>query len=213
MSITIKESVSTKKGKTGMIYDEMISNIESFKNFSFSRFGDGELNCMRGKQGYNCDKHEYFPDLGVALNKVWNNPKGIIAMQSLGYRIHKSWLGKHRWPDADVLHHASMAGDLERFMDVLKDRMVIVVGGPHLRALGVDDHFIEVNKRNAWKGYADMLNALRKCVFRNDVVLYSCGMMAEVLINDLYRENITESDAGSVVEPYVGSKSRKYHYD
>ena len=206
------KGISFDSKRIGMTYAEIIHNIESFTNFSWSRFGDGELNCMRGKPGVNCDGHEYFRDLGMALRSVWVNPKGVIAMQSLGYKIHKSWLGEHRWPDADILHHASRHDELELFMDALADRTVIIVGPTHLKKLCLADHFITVGKRNAWRQFDETLKAIKKIVHRNDVILYSCGMMAEVLIHAVYSDSITQIDTGSVFDPYVGVKSREYHY-
>ena len=46
--------------------------IENNQNFSFIKFGDGEFFCMMGKEGTNCDNHNYSPELGRKLIDAWN---------------------------------------------------------------------------------------------------------------------------------------------
>jgi hypothetical protein len=46
--------------------------INNNNNFSFIKFGDGELYCMMGAPGQNCDKHPYSPELGNKLIDAWN---------------------------------------------------------------------------------------------------------------------------------------------
>lgn len=46
---------------------EMTEKIKEKDNFSLVRFGDGELFCMMGKEGANCDNHPYTPELGDKL--------------------------------------------------------------------------------------------------------------------------------------------------
>jgi len=41
-------------------------------NFSFIKFGDGELFCMMGANGQNCDQHPYSPGLKEKLLNAWN---------------------------------------------------------------------------------------------------------------------------------------------
>lgn len=194
-----------------MTYDELISNLKEGTNFSFSRFGDGELACMFGKTGANCDGHTYFPDLGKALFNTWINPKGIIGMQRYGYNMYKDDLGPNRWPDADVLHRASIRGELNRFCETLYDRHVILVGPEHLRPMKWINIFIEVPLKNAWIKYDHILERIQYNVKDHCIVLYCCGMMAEILIWEMFSDRFTQVDTGSVFDPYCGVKSRTYH--
>jgi len=164
---------------------------------------------MFGKKGANCDGHTYFPDLRERLCKAWDYPKGIIAVQRLGWEIYRDRLGENDLADADILHRASIKGELDLFLDQLKD--VILVGPKHLRKMTIYRDFVEVNTRNAWLSYSDTLEEVNRLVQPGDVVLYCCGMMAEVLIHDMYAEDITQIDCGSVFDPYVGVNSRQYH--
>ena len=46
--------------------------INSLTNFTFVKFGDGELFCMMGMMGENCDRHPYSPGLAQKLHNAWN---------------------------------------------------------------------------------------------------------------------------------------------
>ena len=43
------------------------NNIVNNYNFSHIKFGDGEIECMRGSKGENCDHHPYSKELGDKL--------------------------------------------------------------------------------------------------------------------------------------------------
>ena len=194
-----------------MTYQELISKLNNRENFSFSRFGDGEFACMLGKSGANCDGHEYFPDLGERLNQAWNEPKGIVGTQRYGQAMYPQFT--HTGIDADILHKASIAGELVEFLNALDRVNFILVGPSHLRRLYIPkpDHFIEVPTKNAWRDYSRIQAEVLMASAPDDVVLYCCGMMAEVLIWDMYSDDFTQIDCGSVFDPYVGVNSRQYH--
>lgn len=46
--------------------------IRNNNNFSFVKFGDGELYCMMGASGQNCDQHPYTAELKTKLINAWN---------------------------------------------------------------------------------------------------------------------------------------------
>ena len=165
---------------------------------------------MFGKQGANCDNHTYFPDLRIALNRAWLDHKGIIAVQRYGYEIYKQRLGENFWPSADILHHASIKGELAPFIEALEGRKVIMVGPKHLHSLGFK--MVYVPLKNAWTKYEALKAIVKSHIEPGCVVLYSCGMMAEVFINELYSTKFTQIDTGSVFDPYCGVRSRRYHF-
>lgn len=202
------------KYKTEMNYYELVLRLNTRKQFSFSRFGDGEFACMFERGDQNCDGHLYFKSLGLALNAVIQDPKGVMGLQSLGYGIFKDKIDKLKieWVDADIMHQASIDGELSQMIYALKHRNVTMVGPNHLRELTFYDRFIEVPLRNAWLDHKFILKEIDKITLPGHVIVYSCGMMAEVLIHEMYSERITQIDAGSVFDPYCGVKSRKYHY-
>ena len=73
-------------------YSDIVEKITHKERFDFGRYGDGELEGMFHKRGrpMNSDLHRYFPDMGKALIKVWEDGmKGedyFLGMQNLGYR-------------------------------------------------------------------------------------------------------------------------------
>ncbi|KKK48173.1 hypothetical protein LCGC14_3147820 [marine sediment metagenome] len=198
-----------------MTYKDIIHNLDNGIDFSFSRFGDGEMFCMEGKEGMNCDRHKYFPDLGKALRNVLNDPKGVMALLPNGDKLRT--LYDIDWADGRCFCDASIRGDLERFTDALIDKYVIVVGPLHLYELNFFNWFIQVPTRNAWLEYDRIKKELKPHntipVTPGNVIIYACGMMAPVLIHDLYREDITQIDVGAVFDPYCGVYSRLYHKD
>jgi hypothetical protein len=97
-------------------------------------------------------------------------------------------------------------------MDILKEKWIILVGPTHLLELNISTLFCRVPMLNAWRIHNDILDALKLNANPGTVVLYCCGMMAEVLIHEMYSESITQIDCGSVFDPYVGVKSRQYHH-
>ena len=190
-----------------MTYNDIITALINGDNFSFSRFGDGEMYCANGQQGTNCDGHEYFADLGEALNRVLNDPRGVMGLMDKAQALKD----RLAWVDGTILVKASVSGELHRFERALNGRDTIMVGPAHLRKLTFYSSFIEVPLKNAWKDHNAIRRKIEKVVWPECVVVYACGMMAPVLIWELYREDFSQIDAGAVFDPYCGVKSRQYH--
>jgi hypothetical protein len=200
-------------------YRTICQNIEDKIPFKFARYGDGEINCMNGKRGHNCDMHEYFPDMGVRLiESISVEPDYMVGIQPLSVEhlgaSVQNYFGGFDLYNADVLHNASIESRMTRFIQALENRYVILVGPPHLANLFDEMVHIVISPLNAWLDYESIRAELD---FQLDsapdpVVLLCCGMMAEVLIHDFCEETITMIDTGSVFDPYMGVKSRKYHH-
>ena len=77
-------------------YEDLVDNLKNGINFSFSRAGDGEANCMLGaskgqSNKQNCDNHKYFPSLGKRLREIIKSkPKYIYGFQSLMLNLRKN---------------------------------------------------------------------------------------------------------------------------
>jgi hypothetical protein len=201
-----------------MNYEEHLSKIRNKEKYSFSRWGDGEWACLLGKQGMNCDKHTYFPDMGGRLfNVLKSKPNYYIGLQSLAHRIYRDAIDRItnkcslNWVGSDVFHRASMKGRLNELFDALDGRNVILVGGSHLKGFK-DWGFIEVPSVNCWLEHDRVLDDLKKTIKEDDVVLFCASMMSNVLIDELHGV-ATLIDMGSVFDPYVNVNSRKYHKD
>lgn len=203
-------------------YTRIVDDLKSNKAFKFSRFGDGEWNCIFGKLGVNCDGHKYFPELGTALRKVvLSEPNYTVGLQPLSMSYDrteqiKEFCGglKINWVNADVLHNASIDGELDKFVNALRGRYVILVGPAHLSSFFVNCVHILTLPLNCWIEYEAIQQQIAFHIegVNNAVVLFAASMMSEVLIHDFADYPHTFIDIGSVLDPYCGVNSRRYHY-
>lgn len=200
-----------------MTFEEHLEKLKNKEQYSFSRWGDGEWACLLNKQGQNCDRHIYFTDMGKRLREILESkPNYYIGLQNLAYRLHKDVIDKYtngyklNWVKSDIFHNASSNKRLNELFEVLKDRNVILVGGGHLKGFN-DYSFVEIPRLNCWLSYKDTLEKLLN-IQKDDVVLFCASMMSNVLIDDLHSK-ATLMDLGSVLDPYVNVKSRKYHFN
>lgn len=197
-------------------YERILSMLKEGKNFKFARYGDGEINAMTGKNGRNCDGHEYFPELGLRLvESIQHEPNYMVGIQPLSVsHLSKevaAYFDGFRLYNADVLHSASIDGVLERFFNALEGRYIILVGPPHLADL-FDAVHIVIPQINCWLHYEKIKEQLSFHLKEDAVVLLCASMMSEVLISDFKDYNCTMIDAGSVFDPYANVYSRKYHH-
>jgi hypothetical protein len=200
-------------------YRVMLDNLKSNKVFKFARYGDGEIYCMSGKVGHNCDKHTYFPDLGVELiDSIQREPDYMVGIQPLSVdhlpkEVNYYFGDFRKLYNADVLHNASIEGKLNEFLGALAGRYIILVGPFHLADLFKSCVHIVIPSVNCWTEYE---NVKQQIEFHTDgvnnaVVLLASSMMSEVLISDFADYHHTFIDVGSVLDPYAGVKSRRYH--
>lgn len=205
-------------------FDNICTMLREGRPFAFSRFGDGEFNAIFGEEGANSDGHRYFPDLGRRLREiVERKPQYLMGLQTHAVMVHgarpiRALSPGVQWVLADSLHNASMEGQLGRFFGALDGREILLVGAPHHQRLaeGRSWQFAEVALGDCWPQYDSLRATLEpKAVTNERVFLFCASMTANVLIDDLYRQNPrnTYIDAGSVFDPYVGVNSRLYHHE
>lgn len=197
-------------------YENMINNLREVRNFKFARYGDGEINAMTGKQGRNCDGHQYFRDLGARLvETVQQEPSYMVGIQPLSVSHLRNEVDGYfegfKLYNADVLHSASIDGVLDKFFHALEGRYLILVGPPHLAGL-FDCVHIVIPQINCWLSYENIKEQLEFHIKDDAVVLLCASMMSEILISDLKHKECTMIDVGSCLDPYAGVRSRKYHY-
>ncbi len=206
-------------------YALMLHSIEEGHNFKFARYGDGEAICMLqvpGKEG-NCDGHQYFPSLGASLRESFSE-KVMCGIQPLllTSKYAEDFMkiaDKHLtggYFNADVLHNASIDLKLSHFLESIhkSERPLIVVGPPILKALFMDPiQYIEIPYIDCWISHDKTKKALAKSITENCIVLLCASMESEVLIKEFEETECTMIDCGSVFMPFVGIKSRKYHFN
>lgn len=201
-------------------YSNMVDSLKNGKAFKFARYGDGEIYCMKGKNGKNCDNHTYFPELGAALRQsVTEEPGYMVGIQPLSISHIPgdvdSFFGHFkRLYNADTLHNASIDGILKQFMRALDGRYVILVGPTHLDSLFHSCVHIVTVPVNCWLQYEAIRQQIEFHIdgVNNAVVLLAASMMSEVLISNFDDYPHTFIDCGSVFDPYTGVNSRKYHH-
>lgn len=206
----------------GMTYSKIVDLLKSQKPFKFSRFGDGEWNCIFNKAGQNCDGHKYFPELGASLRRViLSEPEYLVGIQPLSMSYERTDQIKDfckglkiNWVNADVLHNASIDGKLDQFVNALKGRYIVLVGPVHLANFFVNGVHIIIPNQNCWLEYENIRQQIEFHIegVNNAVVLLAASMMAEVLLDDFSDYHHTFIDIGSVFDPYCGVKSRRYHH-
>ena len=198
-------------------YMRICANLNSRTEFKFARYGDGEFNCMFGKPGRNCDLHEYFPDMGTRLMKSLLRANYMVGIQPLALTLYRERIvplitGLDVY-NSDALHNASIDGCLNMFTNALEGRYVILVGPVHLSTFDAGVHII-IPSVNCWTEYENIRQQIAFHIdgVNNAVVLLAASMMSEVLIDDFADEPHTFIDIGSVLDPYFGVKSRRYHH-
>lgn len=213
-------------------YDDMVNLIRLQVPFTFARYGDGEWNAMTYKDGANCDGHKYFPDMGERLRDiVYSEPKYMMGIQPLTLSHYADKLRPIvdpldiQWVNADCLHDASIDGRLSGILDAINEsyhEKVIVVAPERLHAplyanlLPSMIRFISVPLENCWTEYSRIRDELFATLDIDEgfCVLVCASMMANVLVHDaheIYGEDNTFIDAGSVFDPHCGFKTRSYH--
>lgn len=204
-------------------FETMCLDITTGRPFKFARYGDGEFFCMNGRQGHNCDGHEYFPELGKRLKKAaLRADHYMVGIQPLSIsqkiNLHE-YFADAQYYNADVLHNASIKGRLWQFYDrAFETKSVVLVGPKHLLDLskrtGSPKSFIEISPLNCWTEYFKTCQSIATALrgINNPIVLLCASMMSEVIIDQFrHHEDLTIIDCGSVFDPYCHVKSRRYH--
>ena len=209
-----------------LTYKDLVDRLQRRKPTTFSRFGDGEFNCIFGdpKAPPNVDGHAYYPDLGKRLREILEStPNYFIGIQPMARHAFAPPHPNSKtfdalvapYPtDADMLHRASIRRLLTFFFDVLRGRKVLIIGPPHLKDLKVFPfQFLPIPAKNCWLSYPSMLRAAQTWQCPLSVVLVCAGMPAKCLIHDLWKHNPqgTYIDCGSLLDPFAGVLSRTYH--
>lgn len=200
------------------VFDLICEKLRNREQFSFARYGDGEWNAIYGKQGANCDGHEYFPDMGKRLREiVESKPKYMMGLQPLTVaserivQIQKDFPGID-WIDADSIHNASIDGRTEELFNVIRPQDSLIIGPRHMSDEFTTD-FILIQSINCWLEVESTIHKIHSWIMgkQRPVIFLCASMMSEVLIDEFHQE-ATLIDLGSVLDPYCGVKSRRYHH-
>ena len=154
-------------------YERILNYLKYGYNFKFARYGDGEFNAIFGKKGQNCDGHQYFPDLGERLKKSFSKHV-ITGIQPLALTLPYAnealkLVEGCDLVNTDVLHNASIDGELYNFLEILKNKDVVCVGPTHL--MGLFDQMILIPDKNCWLEYERIRENIRFMIEADKVVI------------------------------------------
>jgi len=205
-----------------LTFHQIVDKLQKLEPFHFARVGDGEMMCMAGKQGKNCDDHKYFVDLGQALRTIYKKEQDyFVGLQPVKHGLFTDFdKYPQQWCNADVLHDASIKGWMPALFHALSNRNVVMIGNHSLAKLNFINVMVEIPKKNAWQKRQEIWSHLKQIINEHFdkklVLLFSAGMMSGVLIDEIANNEqinrlVTTIDTGSLFDPYVGKATRSYH--
>ena len=199
------------------------------ENFTFVKYGDGEILCMIGGKGKNCDHHPYSEKLRKELEKSFVKLLRFYDDVYLAewvdnlVKTRESYINvnglKPKFADYEcflTLKENLNDKKLLNFYTLLKNtkRKKIFVGPKKLKKvttmLGIDN-FVEVPIINAFSDYDRVINELVQIGVDDDsIYILCCSMMSCLICRDLKEINkkITLIDAGSGLDPIFGERTR-----
>lgn len=183
-------AVKTKES----LLDILTAKIESGKPFNFVKRGDGELACMNGDQGANCDGHPYSTELGIKLKKSFNLLKDKAHIVEFDDQTNYNIL----------LHRTD--NDPSNFWKAVRNssRKKLFVGPGKLSGVTriLKCRFLEIPEKNVFSIYKELLQALKE--EDATTIIFAAGMVTKCLIADLQQDSLTLIDAGSAFDPLAG---------
>jgi hypothetical protein len=208
--------------------DDWAAIIESREPFHYASYGDGELACLLGEQGKNCNGEEYTPCAMVRLEQTithyagqwiglaptWNE-KNIALVR----RFYKWVSGLMAKPvlttcEKEILATANANGKIGPLIRAFHKREIIQVGPEHLKYLHLfpRKRHIVCDSTNAMSELPWIIDALNHNAYSYHIlVLISAGMAGTVLAWEIAKRwpNVSAMDCGAIFDPYVGVLSRK----
>ncbi len=188
--------------------DRYTENIKNGTNFTFIKRGDGEMACMNGEEGANCDEHPYTKMLGDELKEAFEYLKDKADIVE--------WNDQKNYNT--FLHRTDNNLEAVRnfWMTVKESPRQKIFIGPE-RLYGVMN-FLKANEF-IQVPLVDAYSYLRGSCFQTpqdgDIYILSCGMPAKVVIAYLKKlnPNITCIDAGSSFDPIFIGQTRTEQAD
>ena len=197
---------------------EWQQKIESGEPFVYVKYGDGEQQCMEAVEGATIDGQSYSFEIDLALRKSYNFLFTLPNLYMAFWRDPKSEV------DGGILLHQNPGTrkDLKPLHDFYKairdsSKTKVLVGPPKLRRAAemLKANFIEVPEKDAFSKRDEIMGKLRLNPVNGGIYLFSCGLLAKVLITDLVRldPTITCLDTGSSFDPIFGPQTRSQQGD
>ena len=188
-----------------MLLDEMSFRLQNGIPFGYVKCGDGELFCMQGVVGENCDHHPYSPELAQALRDAFEYLKTDPYVRIVHWHDQECY--------QSLLHYVTQDREMVmRFWQSVReaDAKKIYVGPERMAGAANMLHAIHVRIPlvNAFQSYELIRQDLRYEYVPGAIYVFTAGMSAKVWIADLWRryKGVTCIDAGSALDPiFVGN--------
>jgi len=194
----------------------LVEKLEAGENIIFTKFGDGEYNCMVGAPGHQCDGDYYHAWLGLALKK------SLIGLS----KKPNVYIGRWHGPDVpqycDALakicavtipwtsYHLVLNNNIALQHDYMYKLVKFIVNSPKKKILICNqrnsrlkdffraDVLITIPPTNWSFHYNTYKEAVEKHAANNCIILIAGGMCSKVLINDITDKfDLTFIDVGS----------------
>ncbi len=208
------------------MYDTFIKNLEENIHFSFSRYGDGEWALILKKDPvFSRLKIRWGNDIeetgNILRECILSKPEYYVGIQPLAVRMFGDEILNFLPEDiilcnSDIFHKSSMKDRIDIFFNVLKNRNVVIIGPEYLKTFSYFSftHIVSQDT-HVWRFIPKLKSSIIQSIkdLENPVLLYSSSLATKIIIHELYPlfKNITQIDTGSLLDPYVGVNSRKYH--
>lgn len=200
-----------------------VDMLNSNQPFALSRFGDGEWTWILDIDYINEEGHGYFPEMAKELRAIMDRNRPLpyhYSRPELKLCHNQEQIEAYcqklpvTWYDCSTMRRANIEGELYPLVEALRKKRVILVGPSHLVQLKAFEfiEFIRVPNRNAYSLKTNVLHTIRTaiCLLQPDIIAFSAGPLANILIDELWDGSTTLIDFGSIWDPYVGVKSRRY---
>jgi hypothetical protein len=196
--------------------ENLIEKLESNENVIFTKFGDGEYNCMTGDSGANCDGDKYHQWLGASLKNslielskkhnayigrwhtenVWRYCDQLAQKHS----IEIPWTNYHLiFNTTSTFKHDYMYRLVKFIVNSNKKKVLICNGrNSRLKAFFKADVLITIPSSSWSFEYSHYKNIVEKEAQKDCIILIAGGLCSKVLINDItHLYDLTFIDIGS----------------
>lgn len=199
--------------------------------FTYAKFGDGELICMSGQRGQNCDRHPYSTQLGDKLKKslfeLTSRDNVYIADWTAGNcpNIRDDFTNLEKFNKDNLADYGMLLSLDSTLKDPLREfyrsikkcdewKQVMLVIPERLNGISQyiapNATIINVPLINAFSKYDEILSTIRDQLEEDAIMISACGMNSKALIGELIAEyeGVTFLDFGSAFDPLLVGNTR-----
>jgi hypothetical protein len=210
-----------------------LAKLKRGENIIFTKYGDGEYNCMLGVHGYNVDHDTYHAWLGeslkqalVSLSKKPNTYIGKWWTADVYEYCNKiaqannvtiPWVWYHLFMNDDEFTKFNHMYKFVNFMVNTKRKKIVICNSENKRLKDFfrAEVFVEIPAKDWSFDYIAYKQIVESHIVKDAIVLISAGMCSKVLIDDITNErpDVTFIDLGSSFDMLASKKNtRGWHH-